>query len=846
MRLLRGARLRDERGVMVVLVAIALPLLLAMGAIVISVSNWYTHAKHLQTKVDAAAFAGGGVWGFPCGPDIDTRIEEAARLYVGDHTPRVGPAVTGSYNPQVGGVDESQMFVTLNQSEWWDDGFKNIDFTSPAGSVCEAKTLDVKATENDTPLLFGVLPFWPDIKRKARVQIEEVRGLSGLLPIALRVPKPVSAAAVFYDESDESDGDVLAVRYFKEQPAISGLPSGLSGWSTLNAADAGSWATIPSLPATTGVAVAMSFRPACGTPGTVPPCFEDSGFATVDDLCNQGAGTQVVECFYGTGSWPSQSVRSGLHFIRGYPEGNAGVGPPQLRGAWLQNLSCEANGYFNSGPVGACQASLSVKVDLGSVIEDLLPSLPGPPLLNQETRNSENVEVRYKLVRSDGSTFCDYGVNCELAAQGGSNSAFTYSTEGTNRSPHLPLRAGARAHAIALQIRVRKSSVEATPDPGSCGVALEDFNDNCRWFYTGNGLFSLSVPPTDAQILAAPVQRAFMGNIDVSGPVKWLRLTQDAACDGSIDAGDYQDGPAATHASNTPACFYVDMGLKGGLAQDQDEPPIVFSEGTGPSQMGSLDCDPNIQQGQILTDGVIRGCSPFYAANKFDTNPLCPPSDQFFTLPKAAPFDDWPPLDCVKTRPTGSMNQLLTGLNARLFNDETNPSCPAELTENGLPVFTPGRNYWHRANNTYAGANFTWDGDTPFYPDDGNVYSLRDVDPRLVRLFFTPYNTFTGSGQETFPVVGFGSFYITGYGRIAGNGNLQIGDPCGDGSNFAGYPITANEPPPDLNTGGSNASGTVVWGHFVKNVVPAAGTTPSGILCRPVETFDPCVAALVE
>ena len=50
---------RDERGQVVVLVALLLPMLLTLGALVIGVGNWYTHAKHLQTKVDAAAFAGG-------------------------------------------------------------------------------------------------------------------------------------------------------------------------------------------------------------------------------------------------------------------------------------------------------------------------------------------------------------------------------------------------------------------------------------------------------------------------------------------------------------------------------------------------------------------------------------------------------------------------------------------------------------------------------------------------------------------------------------------------------------------------------------------------------------------
>jgi uncharacterized membrane protein len=58
-------RLRRERGQVVVMFALLLPMFFALAGAVIGIGNWYTHAKHLQTKADAAAFAGGGVWDFP-------------------------------------------------------------------------------------------------------------------------------------------------------------------------------------------------------------------------------------------------------------------------------------------------------------------------------------------------------------------------------------------------------------------------------------------------------------------------------------------------------------------------------------------------------------------------------------------------------------------------------------------------------------------------------------------------------------------------------------------------------------------------------------------------------------
>jgi hypothetical protein len=351
------------------------------------------------------------------------------------------------------------------------------------------------------------------------------------------------------------------------------------------------------------------------------------------------------------------------------------------------------------------------------------------------------------------------------------------------------------------------------------------------------------VPPTEAQILASPVQRAFMGDLDQSGPVKFLRIGKDESCDRTAEE---LDGRAATRQTGAPSCFLVEMGLKGGMAKDQDEPPFAFNEGSGASQMGSVECDPAIPQGSILTDGVVNGCSPFYAGHRFDDDPLCPDTNQFFTMPKDHPFDDWPPIDCVKTRPTGSMNQLIDGLNLRIFGVRNNPTCDDELPDND--GYVRGRNYWHRENNEFDAFNFAWDGDTSSDSDD-LPNRIKPEDPRLVTLFFTPYDSFSGSGQEVFPIVALGSFYITGYGRLNGSGGLQGGepvDPCAEGSDSPVYPYAGNDPPPDLNTLKGPAGGTVVWGHFLKFVVQSGAT--NGGTGNPCDgrSFSPCVPVLVE
>ena len=126
------SRLAGERGAVTVIFALFLTLFMMIGSLVISVGSWYTHARQLQTKVDASALAGGGAWAFPCNPDADSRIETTGRIFFGEHMAATGAAVPGLYNQQIGGVEGDQLYVSMNQADWWDDSFPAGDFTSPA------------------------------------------------------------------------------------------------------------------------------------------------------------------------------------------------------------------------------------------------------------------------------------------------------------------------------------------------------------------------------------------------------------------------------------------------------------------------------------------------------------------------------------------------------------------------------------------------------------------------------------------------------------------------------------------------------------------------------------------
>jgi hypothetical protein len=805
-----------ERGQVVVIFALLIPVLLALGAFVIGIGNWHVHGKHLQTKADAGAFAGATEWAFPCGPQIDARIDATARLYA------------GSNNPQVGGVSDADIHTVLNAASWYDDDSNPAPaelVDPPNPSICSAMILDVKVTEDNSFPLASLIPLFPDIKRRARVEIQEAEGITGLIPIAVRAPEPVSAA-VYYNEQN---GNILAVKYFvKPSGILFGLPASLQGWTTSNSEDSGTWASFAP-PVGTGVAIAMSFRGACNTnlpnPNTKivtsgAPCFEDQGFTTVNELCNQGGATQIVYCYYATGSYPSQAVQAGLHFIRGYGSGTVGDAPPQVRRVWLEPGSCSPNAYFDPRRTTDCDAMLRVEVDLGSVSENP----PGPPNANEETRRAGNVEVKWGIKRQDGSTDCaTFGNSCDLNSGGNPNAQGLVTYSGS-----VPFDADTRGNAIAIQIRVKGSTVN--PNPGNCGPNLGNYSDNCRWFHVGSGISSTSVNPitnnNGTAVLGSPIQRGFRANTVTGGPVRWLRLTQDTDCDGTPNLIDL-DAAAARTGGNR--CFVVDMGLKGGIALDADEPPIIFDDGSGTSQTGTVDCDPRYSgQGQDLIQGVINGCGPWYARHPFDWSPACPPANNIFQTPDPGfPWNDgrWPPLRCIKTRTTGNPNQLERALDTRFFGSNNAP-CPADSTG-----FVKGRNYWDQDNNPMNNRLYGYKDDSP----------LRDTyfnsgDPRVVTIFLTTPDGFTGPGQNTYPITGFVQVYITGYGSINGGGTLTVNDPC---------PGSTPPPQADYDCQGS-ACGYVVWGHFLNYVIPGPGATPSGRICNPGSSTQPCVAVLVE
>jgi hypothetical protein len=603
------------------------------------------------------------------------------------------------------------------------------------------------------------------------------------------------------------------------------MPTALDHWTT-DDGSSGNRGDIPSMPSQVGVVVGLSFRPKC--PGAAP-CFniDPTTYPTIDQLCNQGTSA-LVQCFYGTGS-ATQTFQSGLQFIRAW---DSNTDPePDLLSVWLDaatGTNCTNGGYFSAPVANACGATLHANVD---------PGFGG----------AGDTEIRYKLVSGNtswqeddapGSCNSNFGANCVL-------------TGGASGTIGIQLNQAYARHAVAIAVyryNLPPAVMTANPSlPPQCAATTPQ--QACSWYYTGAGR-SLTDPsgnPGAAAIFANPVQRGFMGNVNRSGPVKFLHLQNVDCTTGALLAGLGETGEAAS-VQGGRRCFKVEMGLQGALAREQDEEPIVLNIGDT-SLTAVVDCDPSISN---IKDEIVLGCGgddgfPTYQKHNFAVTPYCPGwngINDFFQLPKPAPWDGWAPFTCIATQTSASPNQIVQGLNERFFGNN-NPSCPADDAQ-----FKPGRNYWHDLNNEFVGDP---DGTGPEPPQAdywtfarssrNHANHLRTDDPRFVLLFISPYNSFTGQGNEVFPITAVGGFYITGYGQLTGSGGWQGGapaDPCTTGN---GQAVGAgNTPPSDLDY--SN-NGAVAWGHFVVPVNLGASGGGTGVLCEPA-TPGSCVAVLIE
>jgi Flp pilus assembly protein TadG len=218
-------RLQDERGQVIVLAAVMIPVFLLLTALVVDVGNWYSHKRQLQNRADAGALAAGEqltkVWP-ACITDAakEATVMAAAKQFSGD------PATAGAVNTEI--ADQSKFNTQVN-STGYSTGSDNTDGASgpcqphPATPGTENESnitpgggtwIDVKVKERDTKSLFGA--FGVDLlqnRARARVELHEASAGDQFVPLAIPEEDLDHARIRFINDCN---GSVLAASDLKK------------------------------------------------------------------------------------------------------------------------------------------------------------------------------------------------------------------------------------------------------------------------------------------------------------------------------------------------------------------------------------------------------------------------------------------------------------------------------------------------------------------------------------------------------------------------------------------------------------------------------------------------------
>ena len=385
---------RGEDGGIIVFFALLLPVILLFLSLAVDVGNWWVHRRHLQVQVDAAALAGGALFG-GCFSDAG-----AANTAIQNEATRFGGAAGSSYNGQVGGTNQGAISL-LYQSKTYPAGSIAPDDTETA-PPCDTPSLmfDVKASEAGLPLIFKIpgLSNVTAISAHARVQLKQIEVQEGMLPVAVPDLRFTYVVATFVNETTGAAiGSPVQLQ-----------KTGTSGNDQLWATAAGT--PVPIASAHIGVRLRL-----VGGPDP-----------------NAACGQLYTEC-YDLGS------PNGVVHIRGWSTGAA----PTVRNAWLLPGSCVPDAYFATGD---CSSGMQAEVDLGA-----LYPLTGTDV-TADVWSSVDGNGHHSLVRGGTAGLVTWTANTGLPFSGGGPPASTKQAAGTasntlgiaSSSSRMPLRSTRR------------------------------------------------------------------------------------------------------------------------------------------------------------------------------------------------------------------------------------------------------------------------------------------------------------------------------------------------------------------------------------------------------------------
>ena len=228
----------------------------------------------------------------------------------------------------------------------------------------------------------------------------------------------------------------------------------------------------------------------------------------------------------------------------------------------------------------------------------------------------------------------------------------------------------------------------------------------------------------------------------------------------------------------------------------------------------------------------MNGCPPLYGPHSFNYDPLCPPANSLFTTPNpGTPWNvDWPPIRCIKTRPTGQGNDLDQGPERSvLLPERSEPIAePAELVpaadRHGLH---PGTQLLELRRLDAVRLQRRRAASAPDELRSERRAQGRDLpdDPRVVHRI----------GSEHVPRDGRDRRLHHGVRPHRGRWQRPGGRSVCRAASGRLRPVRRLDP-------------AGAWSGATSSTRPcsSAGATPSGVACNPGGSTQPCVPVLVE
>ena len=202
-RMLRRAR-KDERGSVLVIVAVGVPTFIVLAALALDFGNWYAHKREVQNRVDAAAFAAGRRLRLqlPACTTTQTASDE-----IGD-----APSSTRAQSRQPVHSTPRGDLATVHGQPGRAEPVRAAptgDLTYPARHGTD---LDGRAREEDASrACSAVSASIPSITANARVAVMQLQSMTGFRPLAIANPGYTTGECA-WAHSATSNGNTVGPR----------------------------------------------------------------------------------------------------------------------------------------------------------------------------------------------------------------------------------------------------------------------------------------------------------------------------------------------------------------------------------------------------------------------------------------------------------------------------------------------------------------------------------------------------------------------------------------------------------------------------------------------------------